>query len=247
MIPGSANFAGMNEAQRNAIVQALLAQQGVPAPAPDAPFLNPYQDIVDPSDPASYDSTLGEVVAGFPDPTVSLNPGDLVEQNPQSTLEAPTPEQQMQGLPEPDPGDPDNIGTLEAPSPNQQFSDMLDQMNPDTNPDPNAPAPPDVDANTGVISGDQGAAIAADVAGLTGLNAAVNDAVAGYAVDQGFSSDPGGFGGITADGAAIAADVAGSLSDMSAAVSDAVAGYDSSSGESGTGEGGGSSGGDGGK
>jgi len=66
MIPGSANFAGMNEAQRNAIVQALLAQTQSEAPADgvasggafmgDSVASDPNAWPIDPSDPADYSS-----------------------------------------------------------------------------------------------------------------------------------------------------------------------------------------------
>ena len=56
-----------------------------------------------------------------------LLPATSSTESPPSTLEAPSPDQQMEGMPAPDPGDPDNIGTLEAPSPTQQAVDAIDR------------------------------------------------------------------------------------------------------------------------
>jgi hypothetical protein len=241
--PGSANFGGMSEAQRNAIVQALLAQaQGgapaAPAFAQSSPFVQPM-DIVDPSDPASYDSSITEAVNDFGLPTTQLNPGDLIDpgdlMSPPSTLEAPAPQQQMEGLPEPDPGDPDNIGTLEAPSPSQQVVDALETQSDLA--DQAANTAPSVNDTFG------GLAIANDITGsLADMNAAVNDAMAGYTSDPGgFGGAPGGFGTGTGFSSADAANAA-----VGAALGAAIDAASDSSGEAGTGEGGGSSGGGGG-
>jgi len=109
-------------------------------------------------------------------------------------------------------------------------------------PDPNSPIvglPSDFTtaqaslSDTGADMG--GAAIAADVAGLTGLNAGVNDAVAGYASDQGLSGFDAGPSGAPAGlvaGAAVGYDAGGNT----------AAGFDAG----GNGEGGGGGGGGGG-
>jgi hypothetical protein len=114
-------------------------------------------------------------------------------------------------------------------------------------------APAQVAAPQAAPSGyDQGAAIAADIAGLSALSAAVNDAVAGYAADQGISGGftGGGFSGTgsgpSGDGTSGATAEGGGVGVGGA--STGISGGPGGTGEGGanTGEGGGGGGGDGG-
>jgi hypothetical protein len=241
---------GLNPDQLRHAIAMLLAGRGGAFNSPASAAPDPYQDIVDPSDPASYNSSIVEAVNDFGPPSVFTTPGDIIEQNPQSTLEAPTPNQQIEGLPEPDPGDPDSRGTLEAPNPSQQVVDALEEQSQIADDQANA-AP-------GVNDAFGGLAIAADVAGLTGLNAAVNDAVSGYNADPGgFGApasgnlgDPSGFSGFGAPASGNLGDPGGFTSDPGGFTSDpggfGAPGDPGGPGEGGTGEGGGGGGGGGG-
>jgi len=132
-----------------------------------------YDEVT--SDPVMGDKTLGDLYGSLPTPTITLNPGDLVDDPtspPDHALEAPTNQQQMQQA---------ELDSIIAQAPEQS-------------------------ATTGP-GFDAGAAIAADVAGgLTGLNAGVNDAVAGMGFDSSGApagpgeSGPGGGGGGGAGG-----------------------------------------------
>jgi hypothetical protein len=250
---------GLSPEQIRYAIAMLLANGsplGSPAPADTG---TPYQDIVDPSDPASYNSSIIDALDNFGPPTVTLNPGDLIDPGdlsspPPSALEAPAPQQQMEGLPEPDPGDPDSRGTLEAPSPSQQVVDALETQSQIA----------DDQANTAPAVNDTfgGLAIANDITGsLADMNAAVNDAVAGYTSDPGsFGApasgnlgDPGGFGGFGAPASGNLGDPGGFTSDPGGFTSDpggfdaGPAGFDAGGPGTGDGAGGGGAGGGAGK
>jgi hypothetical protein len=73
-----------NGVMRDRIIRSIIARSsGWPDPyggafaASGAPSYSQL-DIVDPSDPASYDSTLGDIVSGFPSPTVH-NPNNVID------------------------------------------------------------------------------------------------------------------------------------------------------------------------
>jgi hypothetical protein len=250
MLPGSANFAGMNEAQRNAIVQALLAQaqSGTPADgAASSAAGDPNIWPADPSDPASegladdgpsglssqglgalglgaivggpiassvaqqgYSDTLGGLLTGHSPSVNAAQPGTGLgmavtgyNSGYGQAQAAALADQAMTALGIYDAIDTSNAvntaveeGGYTSPSPT-----------PDpgyTSPDPGSTIvglPSDfTTSNASLATGptgsgfDAGAAIAADVAGLSGLNAGVNDAVAGYDSSGNVDAGPGGTG-----------------------------------------------------
>jgi hypothetical protein len=218
---------GTNEATRNAIA-ALLAAGGAPVNSgmpggADFGALQQPMDIVDPSDPAAYDSTLGDIVGSFPSPSINnpnneIAPGDLPGMQPD----------QRTGEMLDDQGEPAALtqqqqADLEAAMNNLGFYAQPDPVaDPDADPDapaPDAPSPGFFGAPPSGFLGDpsdpgfglgfhgnlaapdqsqapgyEGNAINSDVSNaLSDISNAVNDAVSGYAVDQGFNADPGGF------------------------------------------------------
>jgi hypothetical protein len=183
-VPGTANYRlGSAPPDYRALIAAALAGSS-PLGEP-----SPYQIDEVTSDPAT-DPGLGTIVAGFPEPGFVAN-DDIVAD--------PT----GRGL--------TNDQNVIAPAPLNPpaLPDTLDDQGRPVEPDfglQNAPAPPAViapetdfsDALAGNVdaAGLSGAAIAADVGGtLSGLNASVNDAVAGLGLEGGPGEGEGGGGG----------------------------------------------------